>query len=560
MRGSEAIVRMLRQLEVEVIFGLCGDTTLPLYESLHDFGGDIRHVLTRDERSASYMADAYARLSGKVGVCEGPSGGGATYILPGVAEANGSSVPLVCLTSDIDVREAGRGTLTELDQRALFQPITKWSSVPSHASQIPGALRQAFREATSGSLGAAHLALPFNAQMEEVDPGDVYIDPAFNRYPAYRAAPHPEDVKKAAKWLAEASRPLLVAGAGVLRSGAWQEVRALAHLLGAPVATSISGKGSIAETDPYALGVIGSNGGLSYRHEILRESDVIFYIGCRQGSVTTEKWTLPADGEKTLLQLDVDPARIGRNYRIEVGLAADAQQGLAALIGEVEDRLSGRPASKVSPEEIARRREAYLARIEEFGSDLTPIRPERFLSELFPLLPEKTVLCADPGTPCPYFSAYYRLPQAGRWFVTPRAHGALGYALPAVVGAFYARKDIERVVGVMGDGSFGISAGELETIVRLSLPLTLIVLNNGSFGWIKAGQKQRGGKYYSVDFSRTNHARVAEAYGMRGLRVESPGELGQALGQGLTSRGPVLIDIVVQPLEECRAPVSKWIA
>ena len=276
MRGSEAIVQMLRQLGVEVIFGLCGDTSLPLYESLHDLGRDIRHVLSRDERSAAYMADAYARLSGKVGVCEGPSGGGATYIVPGVAEANGSSVPLVCLTSDIDVRDVGRGTLTELDQRALFQPVTKWSSVPSHASQVPGALRQAFREAASGSLGAAHLALPYNVQLEEVDPADVYADPAWNRYPAYREAPLPEDVRRAAKRLVEARRPLLVAGAGVLRSGAWEELKALAHLLGAPVATSISGKGSIAETDPYALGVIGSNGGLSYRHEILRESDVIF--------------------------------------------------------------------------------------------------------------------------------------------------------------------------------------------------------------------------------------------------------------------------------------------
>ncbi len=488
MRGSEAVVRMLQSLGVEVVFGLCGDTTLPLYEALHDLEHGIRHVLTRDERSAAYMADAYSRLSGRVGVCEGPSGGGATYILPGVAEADGSSVPLVCLTSDIDTRDAGRGTLTELDQRALFAPVTRASRVPSEGSQLPAALRDTFRDATTGSLGAAHLGLPYNAQTDEVDPAEVYADARFNRYPALRTAPDPAAVRQAATLLTEARRPLLVAGAGVLRSGAWEEVTALARLLGAPVATSISGKGSIAETDPYALGVIGSNGGLEYRREIVRAADVIFYIGCRQGSVTTEKWTLPANGEKQLIQLDTAPGRIGRNYTTAVGLEADARLGLGALLEEVDRHLGGRPAAKVEPSEIAARRETFLARIEEFSSEATPIRPERFLAELCRQIPDRAVICADPGTPCPYLSAYYRLPQAGRWFATPRAHGALGYALPAVCGAFYARPDASRVLGVMGDGSFGLSVGELETIVRLRLPVTLVVINNASYGWIKAGR------------------------------------------------------------------------
>lgn len=552
MQGSEAIVRMLENLGVEVVFGLCGDTSLPFYEALHDIDHGIRHVLTRDERSASYMADAYARLSGKVGVCEGPSGGGATYIIPGVAEANGSSVPLVCFTSDIDVRDMGRGTLTELDQNALFAPITKWTSIPSSGGELPAAIKEAFRQATTVSLGSVHVGLPHNVQVEEVDPKEVEIDPVFNTYPAIRIVPHLEDVKKAAALLTEARRPLLVAGAGVLRSGAWEEVTTLAHTLGAPVATSISGKGSIAETDPYALGVIGSNGGLPYRHEFLRESDIIFYIGCRLGSVTTEKWSLPADGEKTIIQLDVDPEVIGRNYDTAVGIVADAHLGLAALLEEVEQT-----AGKVVPEEIANRRKAYMDTIQEFSSDEMPIRPERFIAELSRLLPDRAVICADPGTPCPYFSAYYDFPQAGRWFATPRAHGALGYAIPAVCGAYYARPDASRVLGVMGDGSFGISTGELETLVRLNLPVTLIVLNNSSYGWIKAGQKQMGGKYYSVDFSQGNHARIAEAFGMQARRVESPADLPAALQEGLTSEGPFLLDIVTQPLEEARAPVSK---
>ncbi len=560
MRGSECVVRMLQGLGVDVVFGLCGDTTLPLYEALYDLDHGIRHVVTRDERSASYMADAYSRLSGKVGVCEGPSGGGATYILPGVAEANGSSVPLVCLTSDISTGDVGRGALTELDQRALFAPVTRFTAVPGHASELPRALRRAFRTATTSGLGAAHVGLPFDVQTGDVDPEDVYIDSRFNSYPAHRSAPEPKVIREAADLLARSRRPLVVAGAGVLRSTAWDELTSLSRLLGAPVATSVSGKGSIAETDPLSLGVIGSNGGLPYRHEILRESDVILYVGCRQGSVTTEKWTLPANGEKTLIQMDVEPDRIGSNYDTAVGIVADAKLGLAALGQELDERFSGRSAEKVDTEDIAKRREACLSRIDAFSSDEAPIRPERFLSELLPLLPDNAVVCADPGTPCPYFSAYYRLPKAGRWFVTPRAHGALGYALPAVCGAYFARPDAGRIVGVMGDGSFGLSVGELETLARLDLPVTLIVLNNANYGWIKAGQKAHGGKYYNVDFSDSDHARIAKAYGIRGRRVESPSELHEALSEALIGEGPALVDVVVQQLQEAQAPVSKWVA
>ena len=168
MRGQEAIVRLLEQAGVEVVFGLCGDTSLPYYEAFYDLKPNITHVLTRDERSAGYMADAYARLSGRVGVCEGPSGGGATYIIPGVAEANQSSVPLVCLTSDIDSRHRGRGTLTEIDQDALFEPITVWTKTPASGMELPRAFRQAFQRSTTGSLGASHIGLPFNVQEAQI--------------------------------------------------------------------------------------------------------------------------------------------------------------------------------------------------------------------------------------------------------------------------------------------------------------------------------------------------------------------------------------------------------
>jgi acetolactate synthase-1/2/3 large subunit len=331
------------------------------------------------------------------------------------------------------------------------------------------------------------------------------------------------------------------------------------ELIGCPVATSISGKGAVAETHHYSLGVIGSNGGLSYRHEFIKSADLVFYIGCHAGSVTTIKWTLPADRSVKVIQLDVDPAHIGINYHVAEGIVADAKVGLTALIEKIEDRLGGGKADKIDPDLIAHKRNEHISAIEDFYSDARPITPERFVSDLANVLPASALVITDPGTATPYMAAYYRLPQAGRWFVTPRAHGALGYALPAVVGAHFARPE-QKVVGIMGDGSFAISAGELETIARLNAPVVLIVLTNSCFGWVKAGQKALGAHYFGVDFSTTDHAKVALAYGIKAERVVDPADLNRVLRGAFESRGPVLVDVVVQPLQEANAPVSKWIA
>lgn len=558
MKGSEALVRMLEHVGVEFLFGLCGDTSLPFYEALNS-AARLKHVLTRDERSASYMADAYARFSGKVGVCEGPSGGGATYIVPGVAEANQSSVPLVCITSDIDVRQRERGTLTELDQDALFRPLTSWTRTITHGPELPRVVREAFRRAVSGKMGATHIGLPVNAQEAEIQESDVYIDSRYGVYPSGRTAPDPASVRRAVDLLLASAYPVLVAGAGVIRSEAWSELLELTETLGCPVATSISGKGALPETHPYSLGVVGSNGGLAYRHEIVGSSDLVFYIGCHTGSVTTNKWTVPKDRSRKIIQLDVDPSRIGTNYEVTEAIVADAKLGLAAIVEGLKDRLKGGKAGKCDSRQIAAKREAFLAGMDEFASDGVPIRPERFVAEIQKVLPQDALVITDPGTPTPYMAAYYRLCNAGRVFVAPRAHGALGYALPAVVGAHFARPE-RKVVGIMGDGSFAISAGELETIRRLDIPVLLIVLTNSCFGWVKAGQRASGSAYFGVDFSTLDHAGVARAYGIEGQRVEDPAHLASALKKGLETPGPALIDVVVQSLQDTKAPVSKWIA
>ncbi|MFO1352134.1 MAG: thiamine pyrophosphate-binding protein [Gammaproteobacteria bacterium] len=559
--GAEAVVRMLQHHGVSHIFGLCGDTSLPFYDALYRLDHGMTHILTRDERSAAYMADGYARVSGKVGVCEGPSGGGATYILPGVVEANESSIPLLAITTDIATSARGRYTLTELDQEALFRPLTQWNRVITRASQIPEAFRTAFRRMTGGRPGAAHIGLPLDVQREPVDETDLWADAEVGRYPARRSAPDPEAVVAAAHALLGARAPLMICGGGPVLARAWYEVRALAEVLEMPVATTVSGKGSLAEDHPLAVGVVGSNGGVPATRVLVEQADLILFVGCRAGSVTTERWRFPARGKTRIVHIDVDPHVIGANYPTEVGLVGDAALSLAALRREIAKTLAEPPPRVQGRAAVARAKADKFAVFRALAeSSERPIRPERIVHELQMLLPRDAVVVADPGTPCPYFSAYYQVLEPGRHYFSNRAHGALGYSLAAAAGAALARP-AAKCVSVMGDGSFGFAVGELETIARLNLPITLVVISNASFGWIKAGQKAGfGQRYFSVDFSRTDHARVAEAYGVKAWRVEDPHDLRATLGKALEAAGPTLVDVIAQPLQEANAPVSEWIA
>jgi acetolactate synthase-1/2/3 large subunit len=559
LSGAEAVVEMLKAHGVEVIFGLCGDTSLPLYDALARAGsmrGSIRHILTRDERHAAYMADGYARLSGKVGVCEGPSGGGATYILPGLVEANESSIPILAINTDVSVSSRGKFTLTELDQRALMKPLTKWNAVLDRSVDIPRTFRKAFEAMTTGRPGAAHIALPFDVQNGPVERNDVWADPTLGAFPSRRTAPDASLVELAARVLRKAKNPLFICGGGVVLSGAEGELAILSETLCAPVATTISGKGSIDERCGQSVGVVGSNGGTPETRAVVDAADVVVFVGCRAGSVTTERWRHPAAGQARIIHIDVDPAVPGTNYKVDVPLVGDARLCLAALNEALEGYQREGDLSFVDQQKRAKfdKFEA-LAR-----SGDTPIKPERVVQSLSECLDKDAIVVADPGTPCPYFSAYYVVRGTGRRYFSNRAHGALGYAAAASMGAHVARPQV-KTVAVMGDGSFGMCVGELETAVRLKLPITFVVISNAVYGWIKAGQKTGyQQRYFSVDFGVTDHAKVAEGFGVRSWRVTQPGQLKEILGKALAAGEPTLVDIVCQPLHEARAPVSEWVA
>lgn len=559
LSGAEAIVRMLKLHEVEYIFGLCGDTSLPFYDALYRTGQGITHILTRDERSAGYMADGYARVSGKVGVCEGPSGGGATYILPGVVEANESSIPVLALTTDISTTGRGRYTLTELDQEALFRPLCKWNRVADTGASLPGLFRAAFRAMTTGKPGAAHIGLPYDVQNQPVDEADVWADPRLGRFPSYRTGPDPEAVEEAAALLLAARRPVFICGGGVVISGGESELIRLAEALHAPVATTISGQGSIADDHPLAVGVVGSNGGVPQTREIVDSADLVVFVGCRAGSVTTERWRHPKPGTVKIVHIDADPLVIGANYPADVGIVGDAKLCLGGLAEAVAKRAKP-DGAEVAAAIAAAKKAKFDAFRQLAASDERPIRPERVVAELHRVLGRDATVVCDPGTPCPYFSAYYEFFETGRHFISNRAHGALGYSMSAAVGAHIGRPGV-KTVAVMGDGSFGFTSGELETIVRLGVPIMMVVISNSVYGWIKAGQRYGYDKrFYSVEFSRTDHAAVAQAFGVKSWRVEDPAQLGPALAAAAEHGGPTLVDVICQPLDEARAPVSEWVA
>ncbi len=565
INGAEALVCMLQHFKVKHVFGLCGDTSLPLYDALARLDHGITHVLTRDERSAAYMADGYARISGKPGVCEGPSGGGATYILPGVVEANESSIPVLAITTDIATTSRGRYTLTELDQQNLFRPLTKWAGVANSAADIPRLMRTAFTAMCTGRTGAAHLSLPFDAQKGPVEADEIWGDTELATFPVRRSGADPHDVERAVALLTSSANKLFVVGGGVVLSGAEHELTELAEALKAGVATTISGQGSVPETHPLCAGVVGSNGGTPWTRAIVEMADLVVFVGCRAGSVTTERRRFPAPGRAKVLHIDIDPAVIGASYPTDLGLVGDCRVVLRQLINalsaqttfELPADLPAHLNESVIAQAKADKRAAFLALAQ---SDATPILPERVVHDLQAVLPDDAIVVADPGTPCPYFSAYYEIRRSGRRFFSNRAHGALGYSMAAALGAWFAEPSA-KVVSVMGDGSFGFTVGELETIVRVKAPITMVVISNSVYGWIKAGQKTGfDARYFSVDFNRTDHAAVAAAYGVKSWRVEDPRQLRSVFKQAVEYGGPTLVDVICQPLQDANAPVSEWVA
>ena len=561
MIGAQIIVKMLKEYRVKYIFGVPGDTSIKLYEALYEAKSDIKHIMARDERSASFMADAYARLSHKPGICECPSGAGSLYTVPGVAEANASSIPIIAITSDIPLSGEGKQTITELDTQKLFESITKWATVVKGVDKIPEVMARAFRIATTGRPGAVHIAFPKEALHGDFSQStnQLYADENCCVYPAYRTRGARTELEKLVSHMVEAKKIVIIVGGGANHSQAGQAIQSMAEWMSAPVVSTISGQGIMPDDHAMALGVIGDNGFHPHAHRAIEEADVLLSIGCKMGSVSTINWSMPSEktGRK-ILQIDVNPEMLGNNFQNTLSVAGDAKLVVEDLFTLLKEKTGQKQASNWVNNLNQQRRTFWKDAQKEFQVHTTPLKPQQIIAELNRHLNESTIVISDAGTPTPYITRYLRLAAKNSRFIIPRAYGGLGYAIPAVVGAHFARPDA-KLVGLFGDGSLGMSAGELETISRLNIPAVLIHFNNSSFGWIKALQKLHcDEKYFSVDFNANDPAKVAQGFGLKALSINTAEELVQGLDKAFNTKEPIFLDVKSEPESDDIPPVYSW--
>ena len=544
MTGAMAIAKTLREHGTEYVFYVFG-YGVPSHE-LEAEG--INMVLTRNEKCAAYIADGYARIGLRPGVAWGYRGPGSVNLAAGLADAYWSSSPVIALTSATQKTHIHRDSYQGLPDVRHFDEVTKWNvdvPTPDMGGEV---LRNAFQVATSGCPGPVHVNFHVNAIFNEAEIPEPFGDQCYCRIPAKRFRPDPEDTKAVAKALTEAERPVIVAGQGVLISQAWDEVIQLAELLNIPVATSNTGKGIIPDKHPLAIGVAGLYSKAT-ANSVIQDSDLVFYIGCKTGNMVTGNWTVPRPNTK-VVQLDIDPEFIGRNFKTEATMICDSKLGLQDLIATLK-QLMAKPA-KTSQARLKEVEELIRVWNEtadsELNSDAVPIKCHRLVKEIREALAPDDILVADTGSETIWSSLFYEVYASGRNYIC--ASGSLGWSFPASIGAKLAAGS-RKVLNLIGDGGIGYHIGEFETAVRYDVPFVAVVVNNMSWARPPATLKE------PVDFGK-----VAEAFGGFGIRVERPGDIAGALDEAFDSGKPAIVDVLVDREESgysAMATSRSWI-
>jgi acetolactate synthase-1/2/3 large subunit len=502
----------------------------------------IRRVITHSEKAAAYMADGYARVSHRPGVCMAQSVGAAN-LASGLQDPYLGLSPVVALTGKKPPLFQHRNAYQEVQHGPLFAPVTKYNVDVATPAQLPYLLRQAFREATTGAPGPVHLdVLGHNGRALEAAEAalPLVIEETFTRYPAFRPVPEDAAVERAAHAIAAAQRPVIVAGGGVRLSSAAAEVLALAEKLSIPVATSVNGKGTILDDHPLAVGVVGSYSARC-ANQVVAEADLVIYIGSHTGDQVTHNWTVPALGTP-VVQVDIDPAEIGRSYAGAIGVVGDAKMAVARLIDALDHRPAGAWLQRAQ-QLVA----AWRAEIEPLRqSDAQPIRPERLCKEISDALPENAVLVADTGYSSIWTATMVNLAHPGQTYL--RAAGSLGWGFPAALGAKCAAPD-RPVICFTGDGGFWYHLSELETARRHNINTVTIINNNDGFAQgiddVHAMYGDRPGNPEELyRFESVNFARIAQEMGCLGIRVEHPDEIGPALQEALAAERPIVIEVL----------------
>jgi acetolactate synthase-1/2/3 large subunit len=543
--GGEAIARMILAFGSGPMFGMGGFQLLPFYDAARRF--NLRHHLVNDERTGAFAADAYAKASGRVGLVDATLGPGATNLVTGLLEALNAGTPLVAVVGDSNRDHSWKNMTQESRQIEILRPACKELIRIEAIQRIPELMRRAFAVATTGRPGPVVLDVPEDIAhgMHSFDKSDFYVDAVYQRAPALRCRPDGSSIEAAARMIREAKRPIILAGGGVHLSGAADALTEFVNALNIPVAHTLTGKGAVACNHPLSAGLFGRYDRIA--NGLIAESDSVLVVGCKLGEIATKRYAIPG-ANKRIIHLDIVAEEIGRTVRPELALWGDVLLGIQDLHAALE------PNAK----EIKWRQTAYAAevprRMEKWhtdalawlNSDETPVSMARLLTEINRALPEDGYLVADGGFAGHWSGLLFDTKRPGRSFIPDRGFASIGYGLPGAMGVALASPG-RPVLSLTGDGGLNMALGDLETARRLGLTFTLIVVNNSASGYVKALQHllYGTGAYHSSDLAETNYARIAQAFGCNGIRVEEPGQLAGALWQALASKGPTVLDVVV---------------
>ncbi|SHI80717.1 biosynthetic-type acetolactate synthase large subunit [Desulfofundulus thermosubterraneus] len=528
--GAQILVDSLREQGVDTIFGYPGGAVLPIYDALYD--ADIRHILTRHEQGAAHAADGYARASGRPGVCLATSGPGATNLVTGIANAYMDSIPLVAFTGQVVTSQLGKDSFQEADITGITLPITKHNYLVKDVRDLARVIREAFYIATTGRPGPVLVDIPKDVSSDQTE----YEDPGPVNLPGYHPVlePSAEQLNRAAEAIARAERPVIYAGGGVVYSGAHRELRRFAELILAPVATTLMGLGGFPGDHPLSLGMLGMHGS-KYANFAVCECDLLIAVGVRFDDRVTGKLESFAS-QARIMHIDIDPAEIGKNVRVDIPLVGDVKRVLSALIERLEAKLPG-----AWQEKIQTWKKEYPITYEENGH----LKPQQVIREIYRVTKGQARITTEVGQHQMWAAHYYTYTRP-RTFISSGGLGTMGFGLPAAIGVQVACPG-EIVFDIAGDGSIQMNIQELATAVNYDLPVKVAIMDNGYLGMVRQWQELFYNRRYSyTELVNPDFVKLAEAYGAVGMRVEKAADVRPALEQALATSKPVLIDFVIE--------------
>ena len=542
MIGAKALIHALEKEGVDVVFGLPGGANLPIYDAL--VGANLRHILVRHEQSAAHMADGYARIKRNAGVCFATSGPGATNIITGIATAYADSSPIVAVTGQVPLAMIGKDAFQETDIIGIANPCTKYSFQPRAAGEIPEAVKKAFFIAESGRPGPVLVDIPKDVQQAtaEMKFPDLIKVRGYN--PVVDA--DLSELGRAVDLLFKAERPIIMAGGGVILSGAFSELQALAELLMIPVVTTFKGKGAFPENHPLAMGPIGMHGHAE-ANKIILEADLILAIGARFSDRSVGRFDEFGKGIN-IVHMDIDPAEIGKNKSVDVAIVGDVRSSLRTLV----KMLSKKVAKKRDPDNpwLKRRKELiqyYSETLKDYPREITA---KKSLKKLRELLPPNAILTTEVGQCQMWASLYFDVIAPGTFF-SSTGLGTMGFGFPASIGAKAARPSVP-VVDIAGDGSFNMTENSLAVSVLDKLPVIVFLMNNYMLGMVAQWQRTFYSRRYSGVHQHNcpDYIKIAEAYGAQGIRAQSMQELEKAIKSAIKGDMATVIDIPIDPDED----------